>query len=174
MLRPSVPELLDELADALAETVLPELADGPARDQVRDAVALTRRLASAVPRVGAYLHEDTADVAATLRRLWDALEESSDAGSMPAGGGDGGRDVEGDGELTEAVAFAEALGPQPPPTLDQYIAANLRLRAALADAAEQVARRDDPAAEELLQEALARLARRERELGLSPWARVRR
>ncbi|MGD9752171.1 MAG: hypothetical protein AB7W59_14370 [Acidimicrobiia bacterium] len=74
MLNPSIAELLDAMADALRDTVLPALSPGPAADQVRDAVALTRRIAHAVPRLHAYLAEDGADLARTL----DALDPRPD------------------------------------------------------------------------------------------------
>ncbi|MEZ5261880.1 MAG: hypothetical protein R2755_08895 [Acidimicrobiales bacterium] len=84
MLNPSIAELLDAMADALRDTVLPALPPGPAADQVRDAVALTRRIAHAVPRLHAYLAEDGADLARTLDALDPRPDGVARSASWPA------------------------------------------------------------------------------------------
>lgn len=159
MLNPSLDELLAGMADGLAATVLPELAPGPARDELLAAIALTRRVARAVPRLGPYLHTDTADLAATLPRLWAAV----------------GLDEPADGPVADALALARSLPPDPPPAATELAAADLALRAAAADLSAQLAGGAGPvdvAAE--LRALLERLAAREAaELRLSPWVPLR-
>lgn len=157
MLNPSLHELLAGMADGLAATVLPELAPGPARDELLAAIALTRRVARAVPRLGPYLHADTADLAATLPRLWAAL----------------GVDEPTDGPVADALALARSLPPEAPPPATELAAANLALRAAAAELSAPLAGGAAPAAGEL-RSLLERLAAREAaELRLSPWVPLR-
>lgn len=159
MLNPSLEELLAGMADGLAATVLPELAPGPARDELLAAIALTRRVARAVPRLGPYLHADTADLAATLPRLWATL----------------GLDEPADGPVADALALARSLPPEPPPPATELAAADLALRGAAADlAARLAADGDQPDATAELRALLERLAGREAgELRLSPWVPLR-
>lgn len=159
MLNPSLDELLAGMADGLAATVLPELAPGPARDELLAAIALTRRVARAVPRLAPYLHDDTADLAATLPRLWAAL----------------GLDEPADGPVADALALARSLPPEPPPAATELAAADLALRAAAAELSAHLAGDAGPpdAAAEL-RALLERLAAREAgELRLSPWVPLR-
>lgn len=144
MLHPSLGELLEAMADALRDTVLPELAPGPAAEQVRDAVALTRRIAVALPQLHRYLCEDGADVATVL----DALAPRPDGPPRRA-------------------AWPE----EPPPPLDALIAADLSLREELAALATATT---DGAAAVQLRALLQRMAEREDALRLSPWARLPR
>jgi hypothetical protein len=69
VIRPTIPELLDNVAASLDQTVLPELAPGAARNQLQAAIALIRRAAMASEATGPYLWADNADIAATLRKL---------------------------------------------------------------------------------------------------------
>jgi hypothetical protein len=69
MIRPTIPDLLDHVATSLAQTVLPDLTPGPARNQLQAAIAIIRRAAVASEAVGPYLWADNADIAATLGEL---------------------------------------------------------------------------------------------------------
>ena len=141
MLHPSIVELLDGVARALRNEVVDELPPGPARDQVRDAIAVVRRVARAIPDLTPFLITDIADVAATVEALGGARPEALDA--LPA---------TGDGlDLGSLTALA------------------LQLRGQLAVIAER--NDLAPAAEERLHEALSRLTEREADLRLSPWER---
>lgn len=159
MLSPSLDELLAGMADGLAATVLPELAPGPARDELLAAIALTRRVARAVPRLGPYLHADTADLAATLPRLWAAL----------------GLDEPADGPVADALALARTLPSEPPPPATELAAADLALREAAAELSTALAGDvGQPEAAADLLALLERLAAREAaELRLSPWVPLR-
>lgn len=181
MLNPPIDELLAAMADALARAVMPELAPGPARDELQAAIALTRRLARAVPQLGVYLHDDTVDLARTLSQLWASL----------------GQQAPSDGPVAEALSQALALPSTPPPTTTDLTAVNLTLRRAVADLAARVATPTDvspadgspgaasptetsgpdddgPDADRLMRDLLLRLAQREADqLRLSPWAPIR-
>ncbi|MEZ5410413.1 MAG: hypothetical protein R2761_20445 [Acidimicrobiales bacterium] len=159
MLNPSVDELLAGMADGLAATVLPALPPGPARDELLAAIALTRRVARAVPRLAPFLHADTADLAATLPRLWAAL----------------GLDEPAAGPVADALALARSLPPEPPPSATALAAADLALREAAADLATRLAGgAGPPDAGAELRALLERLAAREAgELRLSPWVPLR-
>jgi small-conductance mechanosensitive channel len=156
VLNPSVAQQLMGMADALARVVLPELPPGPGRDELRAAVGLTRRLARAVPQLGVYLHHDTQDLLVSLRALWPAADMTEPTH---------------DGALAAAIAQAESLAPEAPPSLEELTATNLALRQALAELA---GRADlDANTESSLRALLLRMAQREAEyLQLSPWARL--
>jgi hypothetical protein len=141
MLNPSIVELLDGVAAALRNEVVEELPPGPAQDQVRDAVAVIRRVARAIPNLTPYLITDIVDVAATIEALGGGHSAAVDA--LPPSGD--GLDLE---SLTTQA---------------------LQLRGQLAAIAERDDL--DPEAEERLQLALARLTEREASLRLSPWER---
>jgi hypothetical protein len=64
-----VDELLAGVADALAETVLATLPEGPEREQVRSAVGLLRRVARALPTLVPRLEEDTICLARAVREV---------------------------------------------------------------------------------------------------------
>ncbi len=68
-MRPTVPELLTGIADALAADVAPHLTDVAARHQVGAAVAMLRRLATLVPQLTPHLWAGAADLASTLRAI---------------------------------------------------------------------------------------------------------
>jgi hypothetical protein len=179
VLTPSPAELLAGVADALAATVLPELAPGPARRQVQAAIGITRRVAAALPRLGPYLAADVADLAATLERL-------SPAGSVGAG----------PPVVTEASPAGGGAGPEPAiRSLTDLADLDRRLQQALADVIEGLARPSrsaagpadravEPApaqdaggppaddqvdADAEVRALLGRMLAREMELGLSPW-----
>jgi hypothetical protein len=156
MLRPSVADLLVGVADGLAATVLPELPPGPARDQVRFAVGITRKVARALPRLTPYLVQDTADLASTLRRL-----RAVQAAPLAR--------VSDDVATRQALAAAEALPLEPLPTLDELAAVNLRLREALTELCERTVL--DGECEQEVRALLGRMTAREVALGLSPWER---
>ncbi|MCC6437671.1 MAG: hypothetical protein IT196_21765 [Acidimicrobiales bacterium] len=145
MLNPSIVELLNTMADALRDTVLPELAPGPAHDQLRDAVALTRRIAHAVPLLPGYLHADTTDLARTLDGLAPPERGTGRAAALPV---------------------------EPPRSLDELIRANLALRDEAAALARRIDLGSTEAAE--LRAMLLRMVDREESLRLSPWARLPR
>ncbi|MFN0089769.1 MAG: hypothetical protein ACKVWR_05780, partial [Acidimicrobiales bacterium] len=65
-MKPTIAELLDGVAEALHDTVLPELEAGPARDQVQAAIGIVRKAARALPQLAAVLEEDNRDIAAAL------------------------------------------------------------------------------------------------------------
>ena len=161
MLRPSLDELLAGMADALAATVLPALAPGPARDELQAAIALTRRVARAVPHLAPWLHADTVDLARSLPPLWTG------AGAAEPH----------EGPVADALALARSLPASPPPPATELAAANLTLREAAAELAGRLAGEaggDAGDAAEGLRALLARLAQREAdELRLSPWLPLR-
>jgi hypothetical protein len=66
MIRPTPSELLGRIADALDETVLPELTAADARIQLQVAVLVLRRLAGPAGELAQYLDTDARDVAETL------------------------------------------------------------------------------------------------------------
>ena len=148
MLRPSVDELLAGVADALADTVVPALPDGPERDQVRGAVGILRRVARTLPTLAPRLEEDTIALARAVRELG------------------GGREGAGP-EVGAALDFAEALVMGP--ALDELARANLALRAELARLAAAV--EAGSPLEAALVGHLQALAEREAALRLSPWER---
>lgn len=148
MLTPGPAELLAGVADALATTVLPDLADGPARDQLHAAIAIIRKTARALPGFAMYLHEDIADLAESLAGL---------------------------GAPAELLATARALPPTSP-SLDELAAIDLALRTWLAgraaeSAGDQTATPVSGDAQHTMVALLARLTEREAALRLSPWER---
>ena len=77
MIKPRPEDLLARIAAALDETVLPNITHGPARRQLQAATAVLRRLAFALPRQGAVIAEDTADLEKTLHDAAKLLSEPS-------------------------------------------------------------------------------------------------
>jgi len=67
MIKPRPEDLLERIAAALDDTVLPSVSHGPARRQLQAATAVLRRLAFALPRQAAVIADDTADLETTLR-----------------------------------------------------------------------------------------------------------
>lgn len=77
MIKPTIPELLDGVADSLEESVLPELPAGNARVQLVAALAIIRRAATASYATGPYLDADNRDIAATLQSLAPSLGQTT-------------------------------------------------------------------------------------------------
>lgn len=77
MIRPTDAELLAGIAEALKDTVLPELARGTAaRKQLQAAIEILRRIAFALPGEAAALEADNADMADVLRQAATILGTS--------------------------------------------------------------------------------------------------
>ncbi len=74
MLRPSPAALVAAVAEVLAGEVADGIEPGPARDQVRDAAAVLKRVARALPDFTTFLLEDIHDLAAALERLGRPVE----------------------------------------------------------------------------------------------------
>jgi hypothetical protein len=78
MIRPTNTELLAGVAEALKETVLPELARGTAaRKQLQAAIEILRRVAFALPNEAAVLEADNADMAEVLTKAATILGQSA-------------------------------------------------------------------------------------------------
>lgn len=156
MMKPSPAELLQGVADALADTVLPTLERGPARNQVQAAVGIVHRCASAVDRYGPILHADCRDTLATIRSV--VVADPSLAPSERASG-----------EAFEAALHeAESVLGLVYPSVSELQEAALALHEQLAlivVAAEQQRSSELPTIRDLFDRVLAR----EQELGLSPW-----
>lgn len=74
MIRPGVGELLEGVAASLEDGVIPGLAPATsARNQVRAAIAILRRVASVWDQVVPTLAEDSRDIEDTLRRVASLL-----------------------------------------------------------------------------------------------------
>jgi hypothetical protein len=73
VIRPTPSELLGRIADALMETVLPELDDDAARIQLQVAALIVRRLAGPAGDVGPYLDADNRDMATALAAWFSSL-----------------------------------------------------------------------------------------------------
>jgi hypothetical protein len=74
-MKPTVPELLVGIADALTSDVAPHVEQLAARNQVAAAAAMLRRLAGLVPRLTPHLLTDAADIATTLATLAPTLDD---------------------------------------------------------------------------------------------------
>jgi hypothetical protein len=75
MNQPSNETLLAGIADALEDTVVPELArGGQARRQVQAAIAVLRRIAYALPLSAEAIDVDNADIEFTLRQCADQFD----------------------------------------------------------------------------------------------------
>ncbi|MGH1492704.1 MAG: hypothetical protein ACRBK7_25475 [Acidimicrobiales bacterium] len=156
MMKPSPAELLQGVADALVDTVLPTLERGPARNQVQAAVGIVQRCASAVDRYGPILHAECSDLLATLRSVL-----SADPGLTP-------EEAVGGHSLDSALAKAEAVLGQPYPAISELREIGLELRDQLAQMAVR-AERQQSAELPVIRELFDRMTDREQELGLSPW-----
>ena len=75
MIRPSPSELLSGIAETLRESVSVSLPRGEARNQVRAAAAILRRLSSVWDRIVPAIREENRDIEATLRSLAERLPE---------------------------------------------------------------------------------------------------
>lgn len=74
-MKPTVPELLAGMADALEADVAGHVDDQFARNQVQAAIAMLRRLAPVVSKLTAYLLADSADLAMTLTTVAPAVDD---------------------------------------------------------------------------------------------------
>lgn len=74
MIHPTPSELLVRIADALTQTVLPELEDDDARIQLQVAALILRRLAGPAGDVVPYLDADSRDIASTVERWLPQLQ----------------------------------------------------------------------------------------------------
>jgi len=149
MIHPTPAELLTRIADALADTVLPELDAAESRIQLQVAVLVLRRLAGPAGDVGPYLDTDTRDVAATVDG-WLARFDLPDV--------DGARDL-----------VADVLASSPVPTTAELVVRYEAVQQLLVDA--QRALRELPPGHEdrvaidaELRELLARMLSRESEI----------
>lgn len=77
MIHPSPGELLSGIAETLRESVSTSLPKGEARNQVRAAAAILRRLSSVWDRIVPALQEENRDIEATLHSLREWLPELS-------------------------------------------------------------------------------------------------
>lgn len=156
MMKPSPAELLQGVADALNNTVLPTLERGPARNQVQAAVGIVQRCASAVDRYGPAIHAECSDLRATLRSV-----VSDDPSLRPHPSADG-------QAFDSVLAKADSVLGRAYPTVSDLLEIGLELReqlAFIAVRAEQQQSAELPAIRELFK----RMTDREQELGLSPW-----
>ena len=140
MIHPTPSELLARIADALTDTVLPELEAIEARIQLQVAALILRRLAGPAGDVGPYLDADARDIAGTVDgwltrvtmpdpgRAREVVDAALAADPVPT-----------TAELVERyeavqgvlVAVERALGELPPEDADR-VAIDAELRALLA------------------------------------------
>lgn len=83
MIRPSPGELLSGIAETLRESVSVSLPRGEARNQVRAAAAILRRLSSVWDRIVPAVQEENRDIEATLQSLEEWLPELPQAPPAP-------------------------------------------------------------------------------------------
>lgn len=154
MSEPSPSELLAGVADALEQTVVPDLERGLSRNQIIAAVGIVRRCGDAVDRYGPLLHTGCVDLIATLRRVSSA-DPSLVAGSVARGLDDA---------LRAADVVLDAAYPRPSELARVHAELSEHLATIVVDA-------QRTASPELgaLRQLLERLSDREAEIGLSPW-----
>ena len=148
------------MAEALEQTVLPDLDRGPIRNQVIAAIGIVRRSGQSIDRYGPLLHADCADLVATLRQASGAdptLIDNSTAQRFNTAQRFDEVISAGDNVLRAAYprpsALAEVHG-----DLSEQLAT--MLLAAQQTGSDQMA---------ALRELLERMRAREEALGLSPW-----
>ena len=154
MSEPSPAELLVGVADALEETVLPEIPRGHSRNQIMAAVGIVRRCGDAVDRHGPLLHAGCVDLLATLRRV-----SSADPDVVATSGAEAFDDA-----LSAADAVLDAIYPRPSELAPIHAELSEQTAALVV-----VAQRTNSPALAALRELLERISEREAELGLSPW-----
>ncbi len=154
MTEPSPSELLAGVADALEQSVLPDLERGPSRNQILAAIGIVRRCSGAVDRYGPLLHEGCGDLLATLRRVVAAdptLVSDVERGGL-------------ENTWRRADELLAVRYPNPSALADMQDELSERVAEVLLSAqgreSEQL-----PALRQLLE----RMATRETDLGLSPW-----
>ena len=88
MIYPDDRQLLGGIADALKDTVLPELARGStARKQLQAAIETLRRMAFAAPERDAALAADVTDMEEVIARIEALLHRHSPPPNLPHQGG---------------------------------------------------------------------------------------
>jgi hypothetical protein len=152
MLKPSPAELLEGVADALAETVLGELDRGVARNQVQAAIGIVRRCSAALAVHGPILHADCLDISSSLRTMAEAdptlvIDEAA---------------------FDAALESADRVLGGRYPSVVELTDLDLELRDVLASASRQ-SEATGSAKLGPLRELLERMLKRESDLGLSPW-----
>jgi len=152
MLRPSPSDLLEGVADALADTVVGELERGAVRNQVLAAIGIVRRCAAATEVHGPVLYEDVLDITESLEAM---------AAADPA--------IVQDQAAFDAVQAQshEVMG-RAYPSVTELSALLLELRGTLGAVAVEI-EHGGSAQSEALVALFARILEREGRLGLSPW-----
>ena len=117
------------MADALDETVLPDMERGPARDQVMAAIGIVRRCATGFDAYGPILHAECVDLVASLRAII-----GSDADLVP-----------NRAAVDETLAAADAVLDDDYPSVPDLVAAVLGLHTVVTEVA-ITAERQQPAA----------------------------
>jgi hypothetical protein len=88
MIHPTDQQLLSGIAEALKDTVLPDLARGSAaRRQLQAAIETLRRMAFAAPDRAAALAADVADMEEVIARIEGLLSQYSPPPNLPPQGG---------------------------------------------------------------------------------------
>ena len=115
MIHPTPSELLARIADALTESVLPELEQEDARIQLQVAALVLRRLAGLAGDIVPYLDADSRDMASTINDLLPAL-------SLP------------DATAADArVLVGDTLASEPVAATAEFVARNEALQALLVE-----------------------------------------
>ena len=153
MTEPTPAELLAGVADALEQSVLPELDRGAVRNQVMAAIGIVRRCGEATDRYGPFLYADCVDLIATLR------QSSVDDPALS--------DIAGQ-QLADALATGDRVLGEAYPLPSGLVEAHRALSEVLALLLLE-AQRIDSDQLRVLRELLSRMAAREKEVGLSPW-----
>ena len=154
MNEPSPSELLAGVAEALEETVIPELPRGSGRNQILAAVGIVRRCGDAADNYGPLLHTGCHDLLITLRDVV-ASEASlvTEAGTQAF-----------EAALRAGDAVLGDSYPRPSALAEAHAELSEQL-AVLVVAAQQ----SGSSQLIVLRQLLERMAEREAELGLSPW-----
>jgi hypothetical protein len=111
VIRPTPSELLARIADALTESVLPELDDEAARIQLQVAALILRRLAGPAGDVAPFLDADNRDIATALARWSDRVDLDPAA----------------------RASVDDAIGAPPVPAVRELVERNVVLQALLVD-----------------------------------------
>lgn len=154
MSEPSPSELLAGVADALEETVVPELQRGLTRNQILAAVGIVRRCSDAIDRYGPLLQAGCVDLIETLRSVSSADPNLVVASSTQ--------------RLDDALRVGDDLLNATYPRPSELAAIHAELSEHLA-AIVVTAQRTDSSELASLRRLLERMSEREAELGLSPW-----
>jgi hypothetical protein len=112
VIRPTPSELLARIADALTDSVLPELDDEAARIQLQVAALILRRLAGPASDVAPFLAADNRDIAAALAGWSDHVDLDPAARAL----------------------VDDAIGAPPVPAVRELVDRNVALQALVVDA----------------------------------------